>query len=112
MATKKPPRATQLAAERRTLMEQIAALTKRKNEIDEALLALDLDETYTGDGVTLSFTPVRNIDTAFVTKKFPASKHPEFYKLTFDTTEFRRHFSDIEIEDFIKISHRIKVEEL
>ena len=109
MPTKKAPRPTQLAARRREIMDTINALTKEKAELDEKLLSLDLSQDYVGDGVTLSFTPVHTLDTAFITKKFPASKRPEFYKLSLDVGEFRRHFSSVEIEDFEKLTYRINV---
>lgn len=112
MPTKKAPRPTQLAARRREIMDQIAALTKEKTAIDEKLLELDPDTDLTGDGVSLSFTPVHSLDTAFVTKKFPVSKHPEFYKLALDTTEFKKHFSPNELEDFQKVTYRINVKTL
>ena len=109
MPTKKAPRPTQLAARRREIMDTITALTKEKAEIDEQLLLLDPSTDLAGDGVTLSFTPVHSLDTAFVTKKFPASKRPEFYKLALDTAEFKKHFSPNELEDFQRISYRINV---
>ncbi len=111
MPTKKAPRPTQLAARRREIMETINALTKEKAAIDEELLSLDLSQDYVGDGVALSFTPVHTLDTAFITKKFPAAKRPEFYKLTLDTAEFKKHFSPNELEDFQKVTHRISVKD-
>lgn len=109
MPTKKAPRPTQLAARRREIMDTINALTKEKAEIDEQLDLLPKDTDLSGDGVTLSFTPIHTLDTTFITKKFPASKRPEFYKLTLDTAEFKKHFSPNELEDFQKVTHRINV---
>lgn len=103
---------TKLAARRQELMSTIKALTEEKAAIDAKLLALDLTKHYEGDGVALSFTPVRGLDNAIITKKFPASKRPEFYKLALDIGEFRKHFSPVEIETFEKISYRITVKEL
>ena len=112
MPTKKAPRPTQLAARRREIMDTINALTKEKAELDEKLLSLDLSQDYVGDGVALSFTPVHTLDTAFITKKFPASKRPEFYKLSLDTSEFKKHFSPNELEDFQRVSYRIKIDSI
>lgn len=111
MAVKKHT-TTKDAARRKEVMAAIDALTKEKAEIDARLLALDLTKDYTGDGVRLSFTPVHGLDNAAITKKFPAAKRPEFYKLALDITAFRQHFSPVELESFEKITHRIKVEEL
>lgn len=111
MAVKKHT-TTKDAARRKEVMAAIDALTKEKAEIDARLLALDLTKDYTGDGVRLSFTPVQGLDNAAITKKFPAAKRPEFYKLALDIAAFRRHFSPVELESFEKITHRIKVEEL
>ena len=102
-------KATKLAAERRELMDDIAALTKRKAEIDAELLKLDPDKTYTGDGVELSFTPVRGLDSALIAKRFPASRRPEFYKLSLDVAEFRKHFAEKDLEPYEKVSTRISV---
>lgn len=103
---------TKLAARRREVMEEMAALGKEKAEIDAKLLAADLDEVYTGNGVELSFTSVRNLDGPTITKKFPADKYPDYYKLTLDTPEFKRHFSAVDLEQFQVVSHRINVKEL
>ena len=111
MAARKAPTPTQLAARRREVTEQIDALTKEKAEIDAKLLALDPKEEYTGDGVHLSFSPFRTLDTAYIAKKFPASKRPEFYKLTLDTAEFKKAFSANELETMQRITYRIKVTE-
>lgn len=102
---------TKLGARRREIMAAVDALNKEKAEIDAKLLALDLDETYTGDGVVVSFTPVHTLDSAFITKKYPASKRPEFYKLTLDTAEFKSHFSARELATFQKVTHRISVKD-
>lgn len=109
MPTKKAPRPTQLAARRREIMDTIAALTKEKAEIDAQLDLLPRDTDLTGDGVHLSFSPVRGLDTEFITKKFPATKRPEFYKLVLDTAEFKKHFSPNELVDFEKITYRTNV---
>lgn len=102
-------KATKLAAERRELMDSIAALTKRKAEIDAELLKLDPDKTYTGDGVELSFTSVHGLDSALIAKRFPASRRPEFYKLSLDVAEFRKHFAEKDLEPYEKVSTRINV---
>lgn len=100
---------TKLAAERKEVMAQIDELTKRKAAIDERLRQADTAQTYRGDGVELSFTPVRVLDTPTILKKFPATTHPDFYKLTLDTPEFKKHFSAIELEAYQKVTHRINV---
>ena len=100
---------TKLAAERRELMDDIAMLTKRKAEIDAKLLKLDPDKTYTGDGVELSFTRVHSLDSALIAKRFPASRRPEFYKLSLDVAECRKHFAEKDLEPYEKISTRINV---
>ena len=100
---------TKLAAERRELMDDIAMLTKRKAEIDAKLLKLDPDKTYTGDGVELSFTRVHSLDSALIAKRFPASRRPEFYKLSLDVAEFRKHFAEKDLEPYEKVSTRISV---
>ena len=69
MAVKKHT-TTKDAARRKEVMAAIDALTKEKAEIDARLLALDLTKDYTGDGVRLSFTPVRGLDNAAIS---PAS---------------------------------------
>lgn len=110
MATLTKAQLTKLAAERKAITSQIDELTKRKATIDEKLLSADLDQTYVGNGVALSYTPVHGLDTALIAKRFPASKRPEFYKLTLDTPAFRKHFSQVELEAFEKVTHRIKIE--
>ena len=105
-------KATKLAAERRELMDSIAALTKRKAEIDAELLKLDPNKTYTGDGVELSFTPVRGLDNALIEKRFPASRRPELYKLTLDTKEVRKAFSVNELAKYESVTTRINVKEV
>ena len=102
----------EMAKRRVEVMAEIKELEAEKAKIDAKLLALDLTKDYTGDGVRLSFTPVRGLDNAAIVKKFPAAKRPEFYKLALDITAFRQHFSPVELESFEKITHRIKVEEL
>ena len=103
---------TKLAARRREVMEQIDALTKEKAQLDAQLLDLDLDQAYSGDGVLLTFTKVHSLDSVYITKRYPATKHPEFYKLALDTAEFKKHFSPKELETMQKITHRISIKDL
>ena len=105
-------KATKLAAERREIMDDIAMLTKRKAEIDAELLKLDPNKTYAGDGVELSFTPVRGLNSALIEKRFPPSRRPELYKLTLDTKEVRKAFSANELEKYENITTRINVNEV
>ena len=100
---------TKLAARRREVAELIKNLTDEKNELDAKLLTADPSKKYVGDGVSLSFTPVRTLDTPTIVKKYPAEKFPDFYKLALDTPEFKKNFSDRELEAFQKISYRINV---
>lgn len=110
MPTKKDT-PTKLGIRRREIMATIKALEAEKAEIDAKLLDLDKDSEFKGDGVIVSFTPVRGLDNAFITKKYPAAKRPEFYKLTLDVAAFRQHFSPVELETFEKISYRINVKD-
>lgn len=112
MPTKKKPRPTQLAARRREIMDTINELTKEKAAIDEELDLLPRDTDLMGDGVSLSFTPIHSLDTGFITKKFPADKHPDYYKLQLDTAEFKKHFSPKQLETFQKVTYRISVKAL
>lgn len=111
-ASKKKPTPTQLGARRREIMNTIDALTKEKAEIDAELNKLDPSYEAEGDGIKLSFTAVRSLDTATIIKKFPASKRPEFYKLTLDTAEFKKHFSAHDLEPFQTVGRRINVKEV
>lgn len=107
-----PRTITKLAARRKEIDRLLKELTDEKAEISERLLQADYGQEYVGDGVKLTFTPVHTLDTAFITKKFPASKRPEFYKLTLDTAEFKKHFAPNELETFQKVTHRINVQEV
>jgi hypothetical protein len=108
--TKLTPRTiTKLAAERKEVMAQIDELTKRKAEIDERLLQADTAQTYRGNGIELSFTAVHTLDAALITKKYPATKFPDFYKLTLDTPAFKKNFSANDLAKLQKVSHRISV---
>lgn len=102
---------TKLAARRKEVMALSAELAAEKADIDAKLLTVDLSESYEGNGVVLSFTPVHTLDSAFIEKKFPAAKRPEFYKLTLDTAEFKKHFAPNELATFQKVTHRISVKE-
>lgn len=84
-------------------------MAARKAEIDAELLKLDLDKTYTGDGVELSFTRVHSLDSALIEKRFPASRRPELYKLMLDTAEVKKAFSANDLEKYQKISTRISI---
>lgn len=112
MAKLTPAMITKLAAERRDLMAQIDELTKRKKLIDEKLLSADKSKTYTGNDVEVSYTPIHTLDSDIITKKFPADEHPDYYKLALDTVEFKKHFSPKQLEEFQKVSYRIKVVDL
>lgn len=103
---------TKLAARRREVAELIKQLTDEKNDLDAKLLTADKGKEYVGDGVSLSFTPVRNLDTATIVKKFPADKFPDYYKLSLDTPEFKKDFSARELEAFQTVAYRINVKEV
>ena len=104
--------AVKLGARRKEVTDLIAKLTKEKEILDHKLLSLDTSEIYEGEGIVLSFTPVRTLDTKFITSEYPASKNPEFYKLSLDTASFKQHFSPEELSTFQQISYRIKVDEI
>ena len=110
MATRKPD-PTALAARRKEVTEQIAALIKEKAALDEKLHDLDPAQTYQGNGVTLSFVPVRTVDYDFMAKEFPADKRPDLYKLTLDTAEVKKQFSPLELQGWQTINYRIKIVE-
>lgn len=112
MAKPSTARLTKLAAERKKVMADIATLSERKAEIDAILLTADLSETYEGEGIALSFTAVHTLDPAIITKKYPAAKFPDFYKLTLDTPAFKKNFSEVQLSAFQKVSHRISVKTL
>ncbi len=84
-------------------------MAARKAEIDAELLKLDPDKTYAGDGVELSFTPVRGLDNVLIEKRFPPSRRPELYKITLDTKEVRKAFSANELAKYESTTTRINV---
>lgn len=102
---------TKLAARLKEVNEAIKALTEEKAKLTEALLSNDTSQSYAGDGIVLSFTPVRTLDSTYIAKKFPATKRPEFYKLSLDTAEVKKHFAPNELETMQKVSYRINVKE-
>lgn len=112
MATK-PTAATitKLAARRKEIDGLLTALTKERDAISEKLLSLDPDTDLTGNGVRLTFSPYRTLDTKFIERQYPASKHPDYYKLALDTQAFKKDFSANELEDYQKVTYRIKVED-
>lgn len=113
MPTKKltPKKLAELAARRVEVMDKLAALTKEKAQIDAQLETLDPGVPHEAGDYIIQRTPVRGLDTALIQTKYPANKRPEFYKLALDTTEFKKHFSEIELENFQQVSYRTKISE-
>jgi len=106
-----PAKITKLAARRREVMSEIDKLTKEKAQIDAQLEALEPGHIYEAGDLVISRNPVRGLDSPLIEKTFPASRFPEYYKLTLDTAEFKKHFSAIDLENFQKISYRISIKE-
>lgn len=102
---------SELAHRRQELIERIKADTAEKSKIDAQLDTLEPGVAHEAGDLIIRRTPVRGLDATVITKKFPASKRPEFYKLTLDTAEFKKHFSEIELEAFQKITYRTNISE-
>lgn len=102
---------SELGHRRREVMAQIKELETEKAKIDAQLETLEPGVPHQAGDVIIIRTPVRGLDSTAITKKFPASKRPEFYKLTLDTAEFKKHFSEIERQAFEKITYRTNVQD-
>ena len=102
---------TQVAAAASRLKEidaKVEALTNEKNDLKAKLGELKVGEYAAGD-YKLIVSTTKTVDAVKATKEFPADKFPEFYKLSLDVTEFRRHFSAVQVEKYLKTSPRITV---
>lgn len=97
-----------LAARRMEVDQLIKDLTAEKAEITAKLDTLPLGQTDAGDNI-VTRTPFRTLDADLITTDFPASRNPEYYKLTLDTAEFKKHFSAVDLESYQKVTHRISV---
>lgn len=101
----------ELAHRRQEVMEQLKELGAEKAKIDAQLETLEPGVPHEAGDLVVIRTPIRGLDADIITKKYPASKRPEFYKLTLDTAEFKKHFSEIERQAFEKISYRTNIRE-
>lgn len=106
-----PAKLSKLGHRRREIMAQIKELTEEKAKIDAQVEQLDPGVPYEAEDLIISRTPIANLDAATIEKKFPPSKRPEFYKLTLDTAEFKKHFSAIELQDYQTVSYRINIKD-
>lgn len=102
---------TKLAARRKEIDKLLKELNTERDQISAKLLSLDPETVAKGNGVTLSFSPYRELDKGFIEKKFPPSSHPDYYKLTLDGEAFKKDFSPKELEAFKTLTYRISVKE-
>lgn len=106
-----PSKLSKLGHRRREILEQIKELNNEKAKIDAQIEQLEPGIPHEADDLVITRTPIATLDAAIIAKKFPASKRPEFYKLTLDTAEFKKHFSAIELQDYQTVSYRINVKD-
>ena len=111
MAKLTPSKLSKLGHRRREIMDQIKELTDEKAKIDAQFEALEPGTPHEADDLVITRTPIATLDASIIAKKFPAAKRPEFYKLTLDTAEFKKHFSAIELQDYQTVSYRINVKD-
>ena len=104
--------ATKLAARRKAIDKELEALNKERAAISEKLLSLDPETVAEGNGVQLSFSPYRQLDTKFIERRFPASKFPELYDLKLSTAEFKKSISANDLAAYQTITYRINIKEI
>ena len=106
-----PAKLSKLGHRRQEIQAEIKKLEEEKAKIDGQIHTLDPDTPYAAGDLIITRTAFRGLDSAVIAKKFPAAKRPEFYKLSLDTAEFKKHFSAIELEAFQTVSYRISVKD-
>lgn len=102
---------TKLAARRKEIDAQLKALNTERDQISAKLLTLDPTTVAKGNGVTLSFSPYRELDKGYIEKLFPPTKYPDYYKLALDGEAFKKDFSVNELEKYKTLTYRISVKE-
>src|SRR5690606_1122613 len=99
-----PAKLAELAKRRYEIAAHLAELTQEKAKIDAQLDGLPAGAYEAGEYI-IQRNPRRMLDTEKIQQTFPPSRNPEYYKLTLDTAEFKKYFSDIQLEDFQKVAY-------
>lgn len=101
-------KAEALLDEREALKVELDEKAARLKEIDDQLKTLDPGEHKIGEHL-VTITEVRTLSAPLVEKKYPATRFPDFYKLTVDTAEVKRQVPAAKLPDLQTVSKRLSV---
>lgn len=93
----------------RDLKDDIKDKTEQVKTLEAALIEELGVGKHEAGAREVTVTPFHTLDSALIEKKFPADKHPDFYKLTVDTAEVKRQIPAARLEQYQKVSNRITV---
>lgn len=96
----------------RPLQEQEAALKEQeaalKAEIRSNLAGLGPGDYQAGDHL-VSAGATRRLDQALISKHYPVTTHPQFYKLTLDTAAVRRELAPAVVDEHMALAGDMKI---
>jgi len=98
---------TALADQLARVQEQLGPLREReaalKAEIRSNLASLGPGEYLAGDHLVVA-AATRRLDPKLIEQDYPATTHPQFYKLTVDTAAVRRELAPAAVDEHMRIA--------
>ena len=100
-----------VAAELATVQDKIKELTERADALKAILRDLTdgAPDSYAAGNLTVTISPNRRFDPAAFAAAYPVTQHPEFYKLTPDTTTVKAKVAPEVYESFMRQVGDVKV---